>query len=108
MRAYGVDAYPDAVSSLAAGGERQIVTRLDLVDEVYADGPDSGTIYISGDSSIVTVDENGLIRGVGEGVTTITVIHGFGEDRIEVRVDAPMVGDTQVIDRKSTRLNSSH
>src|SRR3546814_9593136 len=82
--AYGVDAYPDAVTILAAGGERQIVTRLDPFDEVYADGPDSGTIYIWGDSSIVTVDENGLIRRVGEGVTTITVIQGFEIGRAHV------------------------
>src|SRR3546814_2524466 len=31
--AYGVDAYPDAVTILAAGGERQIVTRLDRSEE---------------------------------------------------------------------------
>src|SRR3546814_20791724 len=40
--AYGVDAYPAAVTILAAGGERQLVTRPAPVDAVSADGPDSG------------------------------------------------------------------
>src|SRR3546814_17043153 len=62
---------------------------------------------MSGYSSSVTGDENGRSRGVGEGVTTITVIHGFGEDRIEVRVDAPMVGDTQVIGQDGGIIQNS-
>src|SRR3546814_6093481 len=62
---------------------------------------------MSGYSSSVTGDENGRSRGDCEGVTTITVIHGFGEDRIEVRVDAPMVGDTQVIGQDGGIIQNS-
>src|SRR3546814_10968282 len=37
------------------------------------------------------------MRGVGAGTTTATVINAFGEDRIEVHVEAPVVGDTVTI-----------
>src|SRR3546814_14785169 len=37
------------------------------------------------------------MRGVGAGTTTVTVINAFGEDRIEVHVEAPVVGDTVTI-----------
>src|SRR3546814_5808236 len=33
--AYGIDAYPDAVTILPSGQERRIVTRLDPTDELY-------------------------------------------------------------------------
>src|SRR3546814_6680839 len=42
--AYGIDAYPDAVTILPSGQERRIVTRLDPTDEFYADGAAAGTV----------------------------------------------------------------
>src|SRR3546814_4884845 len=82
--AYGIDAYPDAVTILPSGQERRIVTRLDPTDEFYADGAAAGTVYISGNEAVVTVDADGVMRGVGAGTTTVTVINAFGEDRIEI------------------------
>src|SRR3546814_14730065 len=87
----------DVCSSDLSGQERRIVTRLDPTDEFYADGAAAGTVYISGNEAVVTVDADGVMRGVGAGTTTVTVINAFGEDRLEVHVEAPVVGDTVTI-----------
>ena len=64
---YGIDAYPDTVTVLPNGGERRIVTKVDPEQEHFFDGAASGTTYVSSDSSVATVDADGVIRGVGVG-----------------------------------------
>ncbi|HEY6817505.1 MAG TPA: putative Ig domain-containing protein [Croceibacterium sp.] len=94
---YNIDAYPDTVTLLPGGGTRQIVTSLDPDREFFANGAAAGTTYVSRDSAIVTVDANGLMRGVGVGSTTVVVINRWGEDRIEVTVSPPAVGDNVAV-----------
>ena len=95
---YGIDAYPDTVTLLPSGGERRIVTRVDPEQEYYFDGAAEGTVYVSSDSSIVTVDANGLMRGVGVGRAKVTVINGWGEDVIDVSVLPASVGNAIAVD----------
>ncbi|WP_353955672.1 putative Ig domain-containing protein [uncultured Sphingobium sp.] len=90
---YGINAYPDSVTLLPDGGSRAIITSLDVTEETFANGAAAGTVYVSADSAIVTVDENGLMRGVGAGSTFVTVINGFSEDRVMVSVAPPVIGD---------------
>ena len=95
---YGIDAYPDTVTVLPNGGERRIVTKVDPEQEHFFDGAASGTTYVSSDSSVATVDADGVIRHVGVGTVTITVINGWGEDQVQVSVLPALIGDSVAID----------
>ncbi|MFA7603825.1 MAG: CARDB domain-containing protein, partial [Novosphingobium sp.] len=95
---FDIDAYPDSVTLLPTGGTRQIITSMDPNREFFANGAAEGTVYISHDSSIVTVDADGLMRAVGEGSTFVTVINRWGQDRIRVTVAPAVIGDNVTID----------
>ena len=95
--AFGIDAYPDTVTLLPTGGTRRIITQLDENGELFADGATEGTIYVSHDTSIVTVDENGMMRAVGQGTTMVTVINRWGQDRVLVSVQPATVGDAVAV-----------
>ena len=57
--------------------------------------------YASADESVVTVDANGVVTGVGEGITTITVniaaTDAYGEDTKQVTVMVKDPADANVI-----------
>src|SRR5690606_9503418 len=61
---FDIDAYPDSVTLLPHGGTRQIITSMDPNREFFANGASEGTKYVSHDTAIVTVDEDGLLVGV--------------------------------------------
>jgi len=89
-RVLGIDAYPDTVTVVPAGGTRQIVTSLGLGQQTFVTEGANGTRYVVGNSAVATVTEDGLIRAVGEGETTVTVIYGHGEEVIRVKVQPPL------------------
>jgi hypothetical protein len=51
-------------------------------------GSAAGTVYESGDQSIVTVSANGLMQAVGVGRTTIVVRNGPAQDGVAVLVES--------------------
>ena len=40
-------------------------------------------IFVSSDTSVATVDENGIVTAIGEGTATITVINGYNANNID-------------------------
>jgi YD repeat-containing protein len=88
----GVDAYPDTIT-LDVGSAKQMVVQRG--DNTFVTDDDA-TLYISGDSSIVTVDEDGRMIAQAEGQTTITVVHLGGEETVVVRVAGPEAGPVPV------------
>ena len=48
------------------------------------------------DSDLITVDENGLVKGVSRGTATVTVSCGDVSTQVEVTVGAPEVGDVDL------------
>ncbi|MBM3524765.1 MAG: hypothetical protein FJX57_17605, partial [Alphaproteobacteria bacterium] len=91
-RLFGIDAYPDSVTIVPTGGERQIVTSLGFTQQVYISKASDGTRYFSGNTDVVTVTPDGLIEAVGIGETTVTVIYGQAEEVLKVKVAAPTIG----------------
>ncbi|SHJ60399.1 Sugar lactone lactonase YvrE [Palleronia salina] len=93
----GIDAYPDAVTVLQGTEARRIVTTLGSLGKHFRGKAEQGTRYVVADRRIATVDEDGLIRAVAPGETTVTVLHAFGEETIAVKVlDAPGTADATV------------
>jgi len=86
----GIDAYPDAVTLLPAGGTRQIVTTLGTLGQRFVGDAADGTRYQVGDSRILSVGEDGVMTALTPGETTVTVIHAYGEETLRVRVAAPL------------------
>lgn len=69
--------------------------------------PNSGSIsYTSSDTGIATVDNNGLVTGVGEGNTTITVIRNGVEQPVDVEVFGKLAisGDSKMNKNQSQKL----
>ena len=62
---------------------------------------DGAVSYVSADESVATVDANGVVTGVGEGITTITVNIAatdiYGEDSKQVKVMVKDPADAGVI-----------
>ena len=54
---------------------------------------DSAVVWMSADESIATVDETGLVKAVGEGVTVISARCGNRLGQCEVTVVEPVVKD---------------
>jgi len=92
----GIDAYPDAVTIVPTGGERQIIVSIGSTGLTFVGKASDGTRYYSGNEAVATVTADGLIRAVAPGETTMTVIHAYGEEVIQVKVEAPVPGNTQV------------
>jgi hypothetical protein len=90
-----IDAYPDAITLVPEGGNRQIV--VNLADPlIFVGRATDGTRYFSSNTDVVTVTPDGLIEAVGEGVAEVTVIHYDAEEVLRVRVDAPKTGPVVV------------
>ncbi len=90
-----IDAYPDAITLVPEGGNRQIV--VNLADPlIFVGRATDGTRYFSSNTDVVTVTADGLIEAVGEGVAEVTVIHYDAEEVLRVRVDAPQTGPVVV------------
>ena len=56
---------------------------------------DSAVVWMSADESIATVDETGLVKAVGEGVTVISARCGNRLGQCEVTVVEPVVKDVE-------------
>ncbi len=65
---------------LSLGEEHQLTLK------VPGNPTGEGTTWETGDSSIATVDENGLVKGIATGKTTITATNGTYEDTCNVTV----------------------
>jgi uncharacterized protein YjdB len=65
-----VDVLPTTLS-IATGAKNVIVTRLAVGGRVIT----QGATYVSSDPTKATVTENGVIRGIAAGTSTITVSH---------------------------------
>ncbi|MBS0640237.1 MAG: putative Ig domain-containing protein, partial [Proteobacteria bacterium] len=94
---YNIDAYPDSVTILPSGGERQVVTSLGTQKSDFVKGAADHVRYISTNTGIATVNADGLITGVAEGEVDIVVIWAYGEDRVHVKVQAAKVGSAVTV-----------
>ena len=92
LRTVGLNVYPLSLA-LPVGGFRQFIVR-GAQDEVVT--ADDDTFYVSGDSSIFTVNTDGLVTAVGAGETTLTVVHRGAGSTVAVRVTAPQTGTVTV------------
>ncbi|MEY8842420.1 Ig-like domain-containing protein, partial [Cribrihabitans sp. XS_ASV171] len=87
---FGIDAYPDSVTIVPDGGQRQIVTELGTLGTDFVQGTEDGVVYVSSDTDIVTVTDDGLIEAVATGETTVTVIYRGAEEVLTVTVAPPV------------------
>ncbi|MCH2167041.1 MAG: tandem-95 repeat protein [Oceanicola sp.] len=103
----GIDAYPDAVTVLQASQSRQIVTSLGSLGEHFRGQAAQGTRYVVADARIVSVTEDGLITALQPGETTVTVLHGFGEETITVKVLGAVGGASAEVGAEGAILQSA-
>jgi hypothetical protein len=102
---------PDLVTEIAVSSEDDITTIfIDATVQLTAavtpeEATFTGVIWTSSDETIATVNENGLVTGLTEGVATITAhaIDGSGvSESIAITVE---IDDTSVNDLVAARLN---
>ena len=87
---YGIDAYPDSVTLLPEGGTRQTIVKRGTSASVFVTQASDGTRYFSGNTGVASVSADGLITAAAQGDTWVTVINGFAEDRVQVKVQPPL------------------
>ncbi|MFN4173417.1 MAG: Ig-like domain-containing protein, partial [Pseudorhodobacter sp.] len=80
----GLTPYPDAVTLAADGGTRQLLL-LDP-DGLPLDLSENPPQFFSSNAAVAVVDATGLIRAVGPGMATVTLIRGGAEARVDVLV----------------------
>src|SRR5206468_2249526 len=91
----GLNVFPEALS-LAPGGGREL--RASITDHKGLDidltDASTGTRYFVVNPAIATVTASGVVTAVGQGSTTIAIIHGAAETLLSVKIEAPHVGPT--------------
>jgi YD repeat-containing protein len=89
-----VSVYPQALTLAAGTGQRQLV----VTDDSGADisSPDSGTLYFSSNSSIVTVSATGLVTAHATGQATVSILNLGGQTDIPVLVEEPLANGAQI------------
>ena len=86
--------YPGSLTLVNNGGLRQLkVTDIDGFDITAAA---TGTQYFIANSEVATVTPDGLVMGLVEGVTTLSIINGAGQRDIEIKVQVPSNGPTVI------------
>src|SRR6266571_1101043 len=86
--------YPGTLTLTNNGGKRQLkITAVDGTDITTAA---MGTLYFVGNPDVATITPDGLVMGLAEGVTTLSIINGAGQQNVELKVQAPSVGATLV------------
>ena len=84
------DIFPDAYA-MAQGDTRQvIVTVREDGTAVNRSAAAAGAVYVSGDSSVLAVTEDGLVSTTGLGSTTVTVICGAFRQELVFNVVTPV------------------
>jgi len=86
----GFKVYPETLSLPANGGVRQFSVKIDEDIDISAGA--TGTIYVVGNSLVISATEDGLVTAGEPGDTTLTIIHGPAEAVIPIRVETPQVG----------------
>ena len=86
----GLDAFPGALTLAVDNGARQFLAGVD--NEFTLTDASTGTVYVSGNTSVVSIDADGLATAQGVGATFVTIINGPAEARLPVRVVTPQVG----------------
>jgi hypothetical protein len=82
--------FPVAVTLADNGGVKQLLVEIGDFAEIT--GGATGTRYFAGNDSILSVSADGRITAVGEGLSTVTIIHDGAEFVVTVRVQHPVVG----------------
>ena len=90
----GLLAYPRAITLPQTDGWQPL--HVYLPDLTEASLGSLGTEYYSGNSAVVTVDADGLLKPVSAGTTTVTVIHQMAEMVIPVTVSAAQAQPTLI------------
>lgn len=111
IKAYSGDTITAQATLTVTGSEftispNPIQVRVGGTKQIEVD-PNSGSIsYTSSDTGIATVDNNGLVTGVGEGNTTITVIRNGVEQPVDVEVFGKLAisGDSKMNKNQSQKL----
>ncbi|MGB3655927.1 MAG: hypothetical protein WBA41_32590, partial [Rivularia sp. (in: cyanobacteria)] len=83
----GLQLYPEAVT-LTTGMTRQLLVGLDESFSPLLTTADATSYYVS-NSDVLTIDENGLITTLDEGVANVTIFHGAAEEVVPIRVLTP-------------------
>ncbi|MAE63850.1 MAG: hypothetical protein CMJ18_06215, partial [Phycisphaeraceae bacterium] len=86
----GLDVRPQALTLSSTGGESRLLVGVD--GEFNLGTAAAGTSYFAGNPAVATVDADGLVVAVADGMTEVTVIHGPAEVVVPVRVEAPQAG----------------
>jgi len=83
-----IDIIPDEINQFAVGETRQVSVVGTYTDSVLRDltEPDSGTTYLSSDTSVATISDTGLVTATGVGATTIIAQNSNLQDSITVKV----------------------
>ena len=93
--AAGLDIYPQALTLVPDVGQKQVSVEIAGVAGNLSPGA-AGTLYYAGNSNVVSVGPDGLVRAGGTGLTEVTVVYKGREFVIPVRVQAP-VPDSAVL-----------
>ncbi len=86
-----VDVYPNAITLPEGTGKRQLKVT-SLFDDQDISSSDTGTKYFVSNSDVVEVSIDGLITAKAIGVATVTVINGYQQQTILIRIVAPNEG----------------
>ena len=87
----GVSIIPQNPILLNLGEERNLIVIGGFDDGIDRDisDPSTGTEYLTADTTVVTVSDDGVVTSVGAGVTTVVARNGDVQDSISVTVFQP-------------------
>ena len=86
--------YPGTLTLVNNGGMRQLqVSSSNGTDITVAT---TGTQYFISNPEVASVTPDGLVTGLVEGVTTLSIINGAGQRNIEIKVQVPSDGPTVI------------
>jgi len=87
--AIGLSLYPQSVSIPILSGQRELIVTGG--DGANVTGADTGTRYFVSDKRVVSVSPDGLVRPLGVGQATVTIVNGGSEVSAPINVGVPVL-----------------
>jgi hypothetical protein len=102
--AIGLSLYPQSISIPISSGERELIVTGG--DGANVTGADTGTRYFVSDKRVVSVSPDGLVRPLGVGQATVTIVNGGSEVSAPINVGVPALASV-VMDKNGAIVKTA-